>query len=805
MALSKEKFLHLFLDELAENIRVAENQIILLKNDSENIDALTTLLRTLHTLKGSTRMLQFKKMESLVHGTETVFKGVMEGRYKVDARLLRFFFIVADHLRFSAAAIARDGKEELPSLELLNKACQHLSANEPFELSSIPALVLQDTVSTSTAKQDTNQRSIITETSEPNIVEPPKETHKASEPAIDKSHLDSFKKSGVTKEASVNDMLSSDMLSSDMLSNDMLSKDMLSKDMLSKDMLSNDLSIRVDLSTIDLAIKLVNTMTVRQLRLKSATDQMDHIEQKLSNAWNNSLDQKAVKKELVRLARTIRQFKAQYSDQLFEMDHGLEALRDAVIGMRMLPLSIILDRFPRMVEETALSLGKNIKLLINGDYTRLDRTVIDKLTDPLIHLVRNAVDHGIESPEKRKQAGKPSNGTITIDCKAEGNRISVTISDDGAGFDYRAIRNKAIALWPENEENFLAMGNEELAHLLFKPGFTTRSSSNTLSGRGIGLDIVKTNIEAVKGQIQLRSEAGVGSFFTLLLPVSASTMDGLFVSCSGRSYFVPAPAITRTLLISQTDCFRLGQREMFNLEGVSIALYDLSTALQTEQSPRPSSSIPVLLVRGPVETIGIVVDRILSYESLVYQSLPSGLKNNLLVQGIVFDSDFNIIPILNMWAVLDQLRTVRVMDTRRRYVSSGPAKKATILVVDDSISTREIMLSMLHLEGYDVLSAVDGVDALEKLRSTRTNLIVSDLNMPRMDGLKLLENVRADENLSDIPIIIVTTVDDPQIKNKANLLGADRYILKSSFDQDNLLDAVHSLISYSKQDKGTLT
>ncbi|HOX91360.1 MAG TPA: Hpt domain-containing protein, partial [Spirochaetales bacterium] len=447
MALSKEKFLTLFLDEFAENILVAENQIILLKNDSNNADALATLLRTLHTIKGSTRMLQFNKMESLVHGAETVFKGIREGRYTVDARLVRFFFIIADHLRYAAKSIAENGDESLPSLGLLSAACERLSANEAFDLSSIPALALQTSAQESLGPAPSQNPS---------------------------------------KNIDKNAALSSNRHEHNPLSKTNETATTIQDGNNAHENLDKESSIRVDAATIDRAINLVNTMTVRQLRLRSAVDQIENFQRDLSKTSNLDLS-KTAKRNLAELARAMRLFKSQYSDQLFEIDHGMQELRETVIGMRMLPLSVILDRFPRMVEETASSLGKEVCISISGDGVRLDRTVMEKLSDPLIHLIRNSVDHGIESKEKRIEAGKPTRGSIRLDCKTEGNRISVSVSDDGAGFDYQSIRERAIGIWPEEESDIRSMGEEELTHFLFKPGSTTRANSNALSGRGIGL------------------------------------------------------------------------------------------------------------------------------------------------------------------------------------------------------------------------------------------------------------------------------------------------------------------------------
>lgn len=744
MAISKEKFLRIFLDEFHENLLSAETQVVLLKGDRENPDALSTLLRTLHTIKGSSRLLQFSNIEQLVHGTETVFKGVREGRYIIDAVLVRFFFIVADHLRYAAEQIKKGEGDTIPELNLLLAACEKLGANEPFDLFTITSLA-----------QNINE-----------ISSPASESLRAEE--------------------------------TDKVANNLPVQNSVSEktpDEISLPGKRGDSSIRVDSLTVDRSINIVNTLTIRQLRLKAASEQMDILEKHLSESYRNSHDLKSLRKEISAITRSIRHFRNQYDDQLFEIEHGTFELRDIIIGMRMLPLSLILERFPRMVEETALSLGKDISLVISGDSVRVDSTVLAKLSDPLLHLVRNAIDHGIETPEKRKENGKNPKATIRIDCKTEGSRISVEISDDGAGLDYDAIRAKAIAMWPENEEEIRQMANDDLASFLFRPGFSTKATTNTISGRGVGLDIVKVNIDAARGQVQLRSKQGKGCSFLLLLPVSASTMDGVFVLSAGKKYFIPASAISRTMMIESSSCFRVRDKEMFALDGVNIPLSELSLGLQVEQIERKSLYLSVLLVRGPVDTVGIIVDQILGYDSLVFLPLPMGLRKNPLVQGVVFNSAFNIIPILNMWAVLDRLRSVRIMDTHKRFSNTHTQDQISILVVDDSVSTREIEMSMLELEGYSVVGAVDGVDALEKIRSSRFNLIVSDFNMPRMDGLKLLENIRNDESHANLPVIFVTTVDDVETRKKAEDLGVSRYILKSSFEQDNLIQAVKELVS----------
>jgi chemotaxis protein histidine kinase CheA/ActR/RegA family two-component response regulator len=748
MALVKEKFLRLFLEEFRENIQTAENSIILLKNDSANVDALSSLLRTLHSMKGSSRMLQFNTIERLVHGAESVFKAVREGRFSIDSRLVRFFFIIADRLRSAAFSIETGSTDTIPDRELLFDMCEHLAANEAFDFSPF--------LSKEPDPNDENQLKIATET-----------------PEVLNNH---------TSRDSVSAPISSLIEEIEVIPSAPVSS-------------GPDQSIRVDSESIDSSINLVNTLSIRQLRLKTAYEAMDKFEKQLAILAHDAEDVKTMRRGIQDIARSLRAYRNAYSEHLFEIDYGTQQLRDTVISMRMIPLSTLLDRFPRMVEETAMKLEKDITITMNGDAVKLDRTVMEKISDPLIHLVRNSVDHGIEGPGEREACGKPRRGQISIDCRTEGTRISVTVSDDGRGFRFEAIRERALQLWPDQETEINEMGNDELLRFIFKPGFSTKADVDELSGRGIGLDIVKTNIESVKGQVLVESNPGRGCSFTLLIPTSASTIDGMFIISSGKKFFIPASSIKRTLLIEKSECFKILQKEAFSLNGMNIPVSDFAVGMKLEPSERKGKKLSILLIRGPMEVNGILVDKILGYDSLVYQALPACLQAHVLVQGIVFDEKFQIIPIINMGILLERMRSVRMMETHKRSELSGARAKPMILVVDDSISTREIEISLLEMEGFDVVGARDGVDALEKLREGRFDAIITDLAMPRMDGQKLIENIRREPDLADIPVIVVSTNDDPEVRKNLEVLGVKHYFHKSTFDQDKLLIAIAELIS----------
>jgi two-component system chemotaxis sensor kinase CheA len=385
-------------------------------------------------------------------------------------------------------------------------------------------------------------------------------------------------------------------------------------------------------------------------------------------------------------------------------------------------------------------------------------------------------------------------GHLELSCAAESGHIVIRIKEDGKGLDYARVRSRAKELFPAQAGDIDTMEESALNSYLFMSGFSTKDAISDLSGRGVGLDIVRHNIEKIKGKITLTSVKGQGTEFVLALPLSLATVDGFFVGSSGEKFLVPANFVKEVIIVKAGDVMDLLNRRAFVLRNIVVPMYPLSVLLgKDEDDPFDRQKFYIVVVEAFGEIMGIMVDSIIQYTTLIYKPVPANLAGIKAIQGIVFDENFDIINILYVPELMNQCKRIRSIDTRRRY-SSARRETKRILVVDDSHTTREIEKSILELEQYQVSTAVDGIDGLEKLREQHYHLIVTDINMPRMDGLTFVGNLRNIAAYQDIPVIVVSSDEDPVLRRKFMDSGASSFIVKSEFERGNLVETVKSLI-----------
>ncbi len=743
MAISKSKFINKFLDELKENTQSLENGIISLKKNPDDSEEINNLLRALHTIKGSSRMMNFPNLEKIAHALENIIKGLKEKRFLINNNLVQWIFISGDILRIIGNQIKETEEDEFQHTEKIVEICEKICANEPYNFDEIK--IELDAIK--------NQKQMMIP------AEKTLETEKVSisnqgrgnepQPRVDGSTL-------------------------------------------------GDSTIRIEVNQIDTIIQLANTLSIKQLHLRKNYDMINTIEemsQELIGLYSQNPKEYQIKaKEFL---KEIKKSKMDFLENAGEIESNVIDLQENIVNLRMLPIEIILGSLPKMVEETAISLSKDIDLKISKMNIKLDKVILEKINDPILHLLRNSIDHGIEPPEEREKKGKPGKGTIEINCFSEGGHIIIQLKDDGRGFDYDKIRQKAIENFPMQEEEIKNCKDSDLIRFLFMPNFSTKDNVTELSGRGIGLDIVKLNIEKVKGKILLESEKDKGTCFTLVLPHSLATIDGLLVLSAGKKFLIPSNFIKETFLINQDDKVNINNREMFRLRENLIPLYDLSSLLQLPMEEEESSDF-VIVIGGIRDNIGIKVNLILGYyDALVSKPLPKNLQKLNYLQGVVFDENFNLISILHITSLIDKFNSLKDIDIKKRVVERKHEDK-TILVVDDSINTLEIEKSMLELEDYKVLTASDGIEGLERLRQQNVDLIITDINMPRMDGFTFIENLKKITDYRNIPIIIVSTYNNEEYKQKGRPLGVEGYIIKSSFDQNNLISTVQKLIGKAR-------
>ena len=462
--------------------------------------------------------------------------------------------------------------------------------------------------------------------------------------------------------------------------------------------------------------------------------------------------------------------------------------QDQLMRMRLVPLSTLANRLNRTVRVSASKTGKQAVLTLAGMDTEFDKSVADQLSGPLEHLLRNAVGHGIESPEVRIAAGKPLAGQIRLEASHQGAHLVIRLSDDGAGLDYGRIRASAAGLGWMTPDQAASLDQSDLERLILEPGFSTASSLSEISGRGVGLDAVASSVEALRGRLSVKSTPGQGAVFTLRLPVSMAVAKTMIVESGPGRYAVPMVNFTRALRVQHEELeIRDGQAGIQLADGW-IPVMDLAAWLGV-CSPNPASAASTLLfVDNGEREIALAVDRVLEAREVVVKPLSRLLRRQQLFSGATILGDGSVVLIINV-STLDPSSAARYPVSLTR--GQRPDERRKVIVVDDSISVRRSVANLMKSAGWDVLTARDGVDALEHLQdpANRPDLVLMDIEMPRMDGYELATRLRASVEFGSVPIIMITSRAGEKHRRKAASIGVDGYLVKPCTD-DALLDEV---------------
>jgi two-component system sensor histidine kinase and response regulator WspE len=468
-----------------------------------------------------------------------------------------------------------------------------------------------------------------------------------------------------------------------------------------------------------------------------------------------------------------------------------------VILSRMRPFSDGIHGLPRMVRDMARALGKKARLIVEGEKTEVDRDVLEKLEAPLAHLLRNAVDHGLEQPGERTAAGKSSTGTIRVEAVHRAGMLSVTVADDGRGVDLEKLRRKIVARGLNSADLVRRMTEGELLEFLFLPGFSTAPQVTEYSGRGVGLDVVQDTVRRVGGSVRITTAPGRGTTFHMQLPITLSVIRAVVVTVAGEPYAFPHTRIDRLLRVPRSEVRSLEHRQFVTVDGQNVGLVLAAQMLDLPADAPAGDALPVVLLSDPTGCYGLVVNAFLGEQDLVVRPLDPRLGKvpNVSAAAVLDDgSPVLIVDVEDMVRSMDQfiqagaLRRCEAPDLR------GSARKKRVLVVDDSITVREVERQLLLHRGYDVTVAVDGVDGWNQVRAGRFDLLVTDVDMPRMTGLQLVQAVRADAALKELPVIIVSYKEREEDRVRGLEVGANAYLTKSSFHDNRFVEAVADLI-----------
>jgi chemotaxis protein histidine kinase CheA len=488
----------------------------------------------------------------------------------------------------------------------------------------------------------------------------------------------------------------------------------------------------------------------------------------------------------------------------------LATVREGAMGLAMVPVRRVVASFTGLVREVATVTGKDVQLVLEGEDVVLDTRVLDGVADALKHLVTNAVDHGCEAPAERLAAGKPARATVRVTARAASSTVFIEVGDDGAGIDEEALRTAAVQQGLIGEDSLLA--GQGLLALMFQPGFTTRAEVTETSGRGVGLDVVRSAVEELGGAIEIFTEPGVGTRFVMALPVTLGVMRCLVARLGDERYALPVTNVVETLNLRDAATQIVAGAPVLVRHGVSVPLADLGTALDVPGT-RSQRSAVVVRYGGAGEQLAWAVDALEGELELVVKDLGGFLGRVPILGGATIDGDGGVMLLLDLRELaVQQLRAparVRIAPrsgssepgTNRKAAagaaptSGAPARgKARVLVVEDSVGVRELQRVILEGAGYHVLTAVDGTDGASKLTGEAVDLVLSDVEMPGMDGFTLTRQIRRTRGWENVPVVIMTSRGDDADKRAGLDAGANAYLLKSEFDQADLVSTVRRLV-----------
>jgi two-component system chemotaxis sensor kinase CheA len=494
------------------------------------------------------------------------------------------------------------------------------------------------------------------------------------------------------------------------------------------------------------------------------------------------------------LARDVDILEQTVSRDALNLSMSMTRLQDEVRRVRLVPIQTLVPGLQRAVRDAAHSEGKLVTLVLDGGEVELDKKVLETLKDPLLHLLRNAVIHGIEMPETRTTAGKPAEAQVSLTIRQQGSDVHIAVHDDGRGFDVEALRRtSAESGGPVFDSD--ADPNDIIVALAFQPGMTTMKQVTELAGRGVGLDVVRQGIADLRGRIKIENAPGKGATIQLVVPVSLTMSRGLLVQVGPERYALPLISVER--IVESHDTFTIGGQTALQVGDRPVPLVSLATLLNRPRFERKNGKKPLSVILSVAEQrLAVQVDDVLTEQELAVKPLGSPLLHVRNVEGAALLATGEPVVVLNAADLLRSARGAPVLDqsaTQAQADRSAP-RPHHILVVDDSITTRTLEKNILEAAGYRVTTAIDGLQALDKLEDDTIELMVLDIQMPHLDGFTLTERLRESAKYRSFPIVLVTSLESPEDRERGMVAGADAYIVKRGFDQAELLAAIERLL-----------
>ena len=470
-----------------------------------------------------------------------------------------------------------------------------------------------------------------------------------------------------------------------------------------------------------------------------------------------------------------------------------DELQDEIGGMRLVPFETIVGGFQRMIRDLGRDTGKQVQLDVSGAAVEIDKAVLDALKDPLMHLLRNAVDHGIETPAFRAEMGKSPMGRIVLDVQQRGSEIIITVMDDGKGINADDVRRSIVRNRLMSEAEAAALNDEDARTYVFYSGLSTSEKVTTISGRGLGMDIVRDRVESLRGRVGVQSDPGKGTIITLNVPVSLTRMRCILLRIGEQKFAIPSSMVIRMDAFLRDDVFTAEGREMLIINDRPVPLASLAAILEMPTLCE-EDQLQVVVLQTTDRLVAFEVDELLSEVELVLKPLGMEIQRAQFVSGAALLGTGEILIVLD---ANDLVRQATGTAVPRRMMTASPAsveRRLRVLVVDDSITTRTLEKNILETAGFEVHTAFDGVEAWNMLPHTAFDVIVSDVEMPNMNGLELCARIKSTTQFEHLPVILLTSLSKPEQREAGLRVGADAYLVKSQFNQGELLETIHSVV-----------
>ncbi|WP_396812870.1 hybrid sensor histidine kinase/response regulator [Microcoleus sp. FACHB-SPT15] len=786
MMIEDEELRNLYKEASADHIQKIEAGLIYLEKNPLDQAKLEQLLREMHSLKGDSRMLGVKDAETLTHQMEDILGAVKRSERVLTAQVMNCLYHGLDAIR-KIAQEAVTG--QAAGVSVFHVLAQLMGADSDEALPEIQETVAQSNVA-ATTQSIAEQPLVFDEAVQDS--EPGEPTAEAlavlSDYQIDTIRVESQKLDKLLTQAS--------------------------------ELVVTKGQIRDRVAEIDQIMALweewkeeasFSRLTFDELERQWQAPELQPL-QNFYNLVETRMDQLGVL--LNRLRATTSEYNAKLETVANELESGIHSLR-------LLPFSTIFNLFPRTVRDLAKQQGKEVDLQLEGGDLSVDKRILEEMKDPLLHLLRNAIDHGIETPQERQSLGKPAIATIRLRGYQVGSTVGIEIIDDGRGLDVEAIKRAAVERGIRSAQELAQMSAAEIQSLIFAPGFSTRTAVTEISGRGVGLDVVRANVERLKGSIQVEFTPLQGCLFRIMLNSSLATTDALIVQVEPNAYAIPVAFVESMQLVSPQEIFTtasdsealaslrasavatLGasgsQTLPFQGESVSVAwLADLlglpvKAPTSTKALHAASKTLPCIILRIGSERLALLVDAILEQQDIVLKPQSQLLKRIRNISGATILSTGEVCMVLNPADLFKSAQKTIVSVTVKELAQQAQVKHK-ILLVEDSIPIRTQMKRILEGAGYEVTAAVDGEDGFNKLRMGSFAAVVSDVQMPNLDGLGLTAKLRQFQEYKDLPVILVTTLASEEDKHQGHQAGASAYITKGDFEQGVLLDTLRRLI-----------